>query len=79
VIGKLDEFLKNYGHVTPSSVIGHIRKAIDIANEHKWGVLMSNEQGYEPTSEEIQGVVDLIKELNSATQKFKSNVGVPDA
>lgn len=79
VIGKLDAFLKDYGHVTPSIVIEHIRKAIVIANKHKWGVLMSGEQGYEPTSKEIQGVVDLIDELNSAVQRFKSSVGVPDA
>jgi len=78
VIGKLDVYLKSYAHVSPSIVIKHIRKATDIANEHKWGVMMSDENGYEPTSEEVQGVVDLIDELSSAMQKFKCSVGVTD-
>lgn len=79
VIVRLDEYLKIYGHVSPTGLIVHIRSAIDIANKHKWGAQLSNSPDYEPTNEEIQGVTDLIKELSDGVKKFKSFVGVPGA
>lgn len=79
VIRKLDDYLKTYGYVSPFNVITHIRLAINVANEYKWGVLMSDSPGYDPTSEEIQGVLKLIEELGNAVKHFKACLGVPGA
>jgi len=79
VIQTLDNYLKNYGHITPADVIPHIRSAINIANNHKWDAMYSNSHIHEPTSEEIDGVINLIKELDDGVEKFKKVVGVAGA
>jgi hypothetical protein len=79
VIRTLDDYLKNYSHITPTDVIPHIRNAINIANDHKWGALSADNHEYEPSSDEIDGVLNLIKELNDGVEKFKKVVGVTGA
>lgn len=80
IIDKLDDYLKNYSHISPSCVIDHINSAINIANQHKWGVLLSeNPEHYDPTDEEINGVRNLIEELAAAVKKFKASIGIPGA
>jgi len=78
VLDELDGYLKNYGYVSPSCVIDHIHSAINIANQHKWGV-SENLEHYDPTDEEINGVKSLIEELAVAVKKFKASIGIPGA
>lgn len=78
VVNKLDDYLKKYGHISPCCVVKHIWKAIEIANRHKWGPRMSdNPNHYEPDDEDIQGVSDLIQELEDAAKQFKTSAGIP--
>jgi hypothetical protein len=78
VVGRLDDYLKNYGHISPSCVVKRIWKAIEIANKFKWGPRKSdNPNHYEPDDEDIRGVLDLIRELNDAVKQFKTSVGIP--
>lgn len=79
IITSLDDYLKEYSHITPSVVITHIRNAIDSANEHKWGVLNSKNPDYEPSSKEIDGALYLIRELGAGVVNFKSAIGVAGA
>lgn len=79
VIRNLDDYLKNYSHITPTQVIPHIRNAIHIANDHKWGAIYADDPNYEPTSDEIDGVDKLIIGLNKSVEKFKKEVGVAGA
>ena len=79
VVSKLDQYLKDYSYVSPTTVISHIRTAINLANEHKWNSILNNSPDYEPTSQEIDGIIELIKELFEATQTFKTSLGVTGA
>jgi len=76
VVNVLDAYLKSFAHISPSNVIEHIHKAIEIANLHKWGFYMSDGPGYDPSDEEIEGVKEMISELSSAIREFKCCVGI---
>ena len=76
VIGSLNSYLGDYGHVTPSLVLDHVRRAIALANEHKWGSLQADTYDYEPSAEEIDGVLELIGEMDRAVEHYKRTVGV---
>lgn len=79
VVSELDVYLKEYSYVSPSAVICHVRSALNVANEHKWGAIMDNSPEYEPSNEEIEAIVSLIKELSEATKSFKVSLGVTGA
>jgi hypothetical protein len=79
VVSTLDQYLKEHGYVSPSAVISHIRNALNIANEHKWGAIMNDSPDYEPSKQEIDAIVNLIKELSEATISFKISLGVTGA
>lgn len=76
VVSELDQYLKEHGYVSPSVVISHVRNALNIANEHKWATMLSESPDYESSPEEIDAVLNLIKELSKATRSFKVSIGV---
>ena len=76
VVSALDKYLKNYSYVSPATVISHIRTALNLANENKWNSILNNNPGYEPTTQEIDAIIELINELSEATTSFKSSLGV---
>lgn len=76
VVSELDRYLKAHSYVSPTAVIDHIRNALDIANENKWGTILNDNLEYEPSSEEIDAVLKLINELSEASKSFKESLGV---
>ncbi len=79
VIKQLDIFLKDHAHLSPPRVVAYVKAAINIANDHKWGVLQTDEQCYDPNEKEIKGVLDLIGKLEDAVNEFKQELGVSTA
>lgn len=78
IVSELDLYLKDHSYVSPNEVVSHIHAAINIANEHKWGAIISGSPDYEPSKQEINAVLELINELSEATKSFKSILGVTD-
>lgn len=76
VISLLTDYLHEYAHVSPKAVCVHIEKAIAICNEGKWNSILADSPEYEPSTQEINAVLELIKELNYAVEKFKSRLSV---
>lgn len=76
VIGRLDKYLIDHGHVSPLEVCKHVDTAISIANKHKWNSLQADNFDYEPSNEEINGVLELISELESAVTEFKKKLSI---
>jgi hypothetical protein len=79
VVSALDTYLKEYSYVSPLAVISHVRNALNIANKHKWGAIINDSPEYEPSKEEIDAILSLIKELSEATKSFKVSLGVTGA
>lgn len=78
IVERLDSFLKEHGHVSPSLVCKHVESAINIANDHKWSAIEVDTPDYEPTQKELAAVLELIKELGGAVNEFKRKLGVSD-
>jgi len=76
VISLLNEYLLEFGHVSPATVCVHIDKAIEVCNKNKWSSILADSPDYEPSTQEIDAVLELIKELESAIAKFKSRLSV---
>jgi len=76
VITNLNEYLLEFGHISPPSVCVHIDKAIEVCNKNKWGHILADSTDYEPSTQETAAVLELIKELENAIGKFKIRLSV---